>query len=704
MKIHLTSDEINLLVYRYLIENGFVHTAFSFNSEANVPKNPFFTTQMERVPPNALVGFLQKALLYIYLEYHTSDETGEEIRCEEPFSIFKRHECWCRPLEQIGSNTEITEAQPSCSNLESTGGVEENMGVDASSSIADKNTTAVEDLVDTTVQPPTKKSRKSRSISSNLALDSVVQTNTLEVQHTLDETLMPNKDVPESFQDNLIKTGSTVASKYGSAVKARTDGEAKDNQNLPVSIKGEDPNDIESKQIKSEKSSITMVDDSSEVAMEEKNIGSDKVNITDINTNINGDCLNTVDRQTAGSVTLPLSDKFLSDIPHFKLFRKGDCSNGIREVQFSKRQEFPNKLVITWEEGCPELWEIDPNSQKRDLESSIMLPVSEGGNMIAGTVVTMSNDYIVIGYENGRVTLFSYSGKELTTIRSSHDQESPIVSLKLSGSSEYLAIGDATGNVMVLRISFEESLGCYKTQIINEHQHNSAIFGLCWCSNDSFLLSGCLDRQITVLDIRNNMVKSFSQEGPILSINQVSQESPFVTCMLEGVSTIPVLKISRDDDDINLQCTAKISIDNDHLGLKEDGQNTQTSSQINFIESNIMDGEVFHIVATPYNIYLFDKLCNLLSCQKITNKESEPKEIVSICVDNKSKTILVGINDGSVTLLELSSLDIKSKFLEKNSLMKPISSTGVGLVSINSSGNLIFVGGPNLPAIYIFGY
>ncbi|ETW29601.1 hypothetical protein PFFCH_02871 [Plasmodium falciparum FCH/4] len=30
MKIHLSPDEVNLLVYRYLVENGFVHTSFSF--------------------------------------------------------------------------------------------------------------------------------------------------------------------------------------------------------------------------------------------------------------------------------------------------------------------------------------------------------------------------------------------------------------------------------------------------------------------------------------------------------------------------------------------------------------------------------------------------------------------------------------------------------------------------------------------------
>ncbi|KAK9170869.1 LisH motif/WD40/YVTN repeat containing protein [Cryptosporidium meleagridis] len=696
MKIHLTSDEINLLVYRYLIENGFVHTAFSFNSEANVPKNPFFTSQMERVPPNALVGFLQKALLYIYLEYHTSDETGEEIRCEEPFSIFKRHECWCRPLEQIGSNTEGTEGQSSCQGIESMGRIEESMQVDVSSSHTNKNTGVIEDLVDTSIQPPAKKTRKSRSVNSSLGLDRVAQANDADSQQGQDETLISNKNVSESLKDEQIEVGSTVASKDVLSVRPEADEDAKNSPDLLVNIKGEDSKNIKVKRIKSEKSPTAIIDDPFEMVVEEKTSVYDENNNGVVGTS--NDVSVNVD--TVGSVTLPSSnDKYLSEIPHFKLFRKGNCSNGIREVQFSKRQESPNKLVITWEEGCPELWEIDPNSQERNLESSIMLPVSDGGNMIAGTVVAMSSDYIAIGYENGRVTLFSYNGKELTMVRSSHDQESPIVSLKLSESSEYLAIGDALGNVIVLRINFEEAVERCTSQIINKHQHHSAIFGLCWCVNDSFLLSGCLDRQITVLNIKNNMVKSFTQEGPILSINQVSQESPLVTCILEGVSTIPVLKISGDDN-INLDCISKISID-DSLGINEESQNTQ-SSQINFIESNILDGKIFHIVATPYSIYLFDTLCNLVSCQKITNKELESSEIVSIYVDNKSKTIIAGLNDGSITLLKLSSLEIKSKFLEQSSPKKLTSLTGVGLVSKNSSGKLVFVGGPYLPAIYIF--
>eukprot|EP00918_Siedleckia_nematoides_P104315 GHVU01227565.1.p1 GENE.GHVU01227565.1~~GHVU01227565.1.p1 ORF type:complete len:175 (-),score=22.44 GHVU01227565.1:423-947(-) len=92
MKIQLTSDDVNVLVYRYLLENGFVHTCFSFFNESNVSKSPSLSNHAEKVPPNGLVSFLQKGLLYSWIEYHT-DNTGDEIPCQETFSFFKKHEC-----------------------------------------------------------------------------------------------------------------------------------------------------------------------------------------------------------------------------------------------------------------------------------------------------------------------------------------------------------------------------------------------------------------------------------------------------------------------------------------------------------------------------------------------------------------------------------------------------------------------------------
>ncbi|BAM40177.1 transducin beta-like protein 1 [Theileria orientalis strain Shintoku] len=94
MKLNISSDDINLLVYRYLIENGYCHTAFCFNKEASINTNPFYGNHADKIPPNALVSFMQKAMIYIYLEYHTDDITGEQILCDESFSFFRKHNCF----------------------------------------------------------------------------------------------------------------------------------------------------------------------------------------------------------------------------------------------------------------------------------------------------------------------------------------------------------------------------------------------------------------------------------------------------------------------------------------------------------------------------------------------------------------------------------------------------------------------------------
>lgn len=102
MKVNITSDDINLLVYRYLIENGYTHTAFCFNKEADIPRNPYYNNHAEKLPPNALVAFVQKAMIYIYIEYHTDELSGEQVSCDEPFSFFKKHVCFRKVGQQRG--------------------------------------------------------------------------------------------------------------------------------------------------------------------------------------------------------------------------------------------------------------------------------------------------------------------------------------------------------------------------------------------------------------------------------------------------------------------------------------------------------------------------------------------------------------------------------------------------------------------------
>jgi len=64
--LSLTSEELNFLIYRYLQECGFVHSAFSFAHESGVgrvrPRNS------SSIPPGALVMFVQKGLQYVGME------------------------------------------------------------------------------------------------------------------------------------------------------------------------------------------------------------------------------------------------------------------------------------------------------------------------------------------------------------------------------------------------------------------------------------------------------------------------------------------------------------------------------------------------------------------------------------------------------------------------------------------------------------
>ena len=77
--ITITSDEINFLVYRYLQESGFVHSAFSFAYESMLTKS---TAQNADLPPGALVTFVQKGLMYLGIEEHLNED-GTERMCEE---------------------------------------------------------------------------------------------------------------------------------------------------------------------------------------------------------------------------------------------------------------------------------------------------------------------------------------------------------------------------------------------------------------------------------------------------------------------------------------------------------------------------------------------------------------------------------------------------------------------------------------------
>uniref|UniRef100_A0A8C5KMD3 F-box-like/WD repeat-containing protein TBL1XR1 n=1 Tax=Jaculus jaculus TaxID=51337 RepID=A0A8C5KMD3_JACJA len=67
----ISSDEVNFLVYRYLQESGFSHSAFTFSIESHIcPSN----INGALVPPAALISIIQKGLQYVEAEVSISED------------------------------------------------------------------------------------------------------------------------------------------------------------------------------------------------------------------------------------------------------------------------------------------------------------------------------------------------------------------------------------------------------------------------------------------------------------------------------------------------------------------------------------------------------------------------------------------------------------------------------------------------------
>ncbi|KAJ3194052.1 Transducin (beta)-like 1 X-linked receptor 1 [Irineochytrium annulatum] len=125
----ITSDEVNYLVYRYLLESGFQHSTFAFQQESNIHTRDYHhqynyslgghlqgiphqqrpdEIRASRVPPGALIHYLQKGLQYVEVEAHSLEASNlldwTAKKCGAPFSLVLPHEC--EPLTEDGLMTE----------------------------------------------------------------------------------------------------------------------------------------------------------------------------------------------------------------------------------------------------------------------------------------------------------------------------------------------------------------------------------------------------------------------------------------------------------------------------------------------------------------------------------------------------------------------------------------------------------------------
>lgn len=69
-----TSDEVNYLVYRYLLESGFTHAAYTFGIESHISHT---NINGSVVPPAALLNIIQKGLQYTEAEISIAEDGTE---------------------------------------------------------------------------------------------------------------------------------------------------------------------------------------------------------------------------------------------------------------------------------------------------------------------------------------------------------------------------------------------------------------------------------------------------------------------------------------------------------------------------------------------------------------------------------------------------------------------------------------------------
>lgn len=70
----IAADELNLLVFRYLQESGFHHSAFVFGHESLLARTPSVDAD---IPFGSLVGLVQKGLQYVEMERQVQEDGAE---------------------------------------------------------------------------------------------------------------------------------------------------------------------------------------------------------------------------------------------------------------------------------------------------------------------------------------------------------------------------------------------------------------------------------------------------------------------------------------------------------------------------------------------------------------------------------------------------------------------------------------------------
>ncbi|ORZ39656.1 WD40-repeat-containing domain protein [Catenaria anguillulae PL171] len=89
--LSISADEVNYLIYRYLIESGFRHSTFAFEHESQIIQKADDFRALD-IRPGMLITLLHKALQLMQVELHMEDD-GTERECEATLSLLYPHNC-----------------------------------------------------------------------------------------------------------------------------------------------------------------------------------------------------------------------------------------------------------------------------------------------------------------------------------------------------------------------------------------------------------------------------------------------------------------------------------------------------------------------------------------------------------------------------------------------------------------------------------
>ncbi|KAI0275308.1 WD40-repeat-containing domain protein [Gloeopeniophorella convolvens] len=92
--ITIDADEVNCLVYSYLKDSGFKHTAFNLLNEGGLQHSAHFE---KHIPRGELIELLIKALLYTEVEAHWRGNNDMIGNCTTGFSLLETHVCSMNP-------------------------------------------------------------------------------------------------------------------------------------------------------------------------------------------------------------------------------------------------------------------------------------------------------------------------------------------------------------------------------------------------------------------------------------------------------------------------------------------------------------------------------------------------------------------------------------------------------------------------------